>query len=182
MEDFAIAGHLQEDVAAFHAGKARLDGFTIAAGPSLCCGGSRRYCGCGGRGGTAGSEGGAFFDPGFQGGEFGGGEAVFAFGWHRVIIVVGELAGDEQGTLLGFARNDLSAWFNDFGQFLGGIESEVTLDLALADRMAGVALLGEDGFDVLREVHGGGGHDAGENEGGGEGAFHEKCGFYQRGG
>ena len=66
------------------------------------------------------------------------------------------------------------------GQLFRRIERKISLGFTLAHRMAGIAFLDKDRFDLFVEIHRSGGKNTGENEGGGEGAFHRITGFYQK--
>jgi hypothetical protein len=46
--------------------------------------------------------------------------------------------------------------------------------------MAGVTFLGKDRFDFFGKIDCGSGNGAGNDEGGGEGAFHRTVGFIKR--
>lgn len=100
-----------------------------------------------------GGVGGAFVDPAFEGGDFGGsetGDFRVGRGHHFFVVVaddaedeftVGALAGDDHG----------GAVFRAEGAFLG-VEAELGLAAFFVGAVAMVALVREDGLDVATEV------------------------------
>ncbi len=142
-------GGFEDDISALHAFEGGLDGFAFGVGPGEDAAGGWGGGSCG-RGGS-GFEVGAFLDPGFEEGDFGRGEAVFAFGGHDFLVVVGERDGVDESAFGGFAGFDV------FLHVIDAIDGEFAFDFVFGDAVALGAFLIEDGEDLGLEVNGGSG-------------------------
>jgi hypothetical protein len=149
-------GGFEDDIGALHAFEGSLDGFAFGVGPGEDTAGGGGWGGRSGGGGGSGFEVSAFLDPGFEEGDFGRGEAVFAFWRHDFLVVVGEGDGVNEGAFGGFASFDV------FLHVIDAIDGEFAFDLVFSDAVALGAFLIEDGEDLGFEVNGeGAGGEAG---------------------
>ena len=116
--------------------------------------------------------GGTFGDPLFQGVFVFFGEDFFGVrGWHLLVFVGGEEAGDDLAGF-GFAGDDgEGAGFATGERGVAEVEAEFAFAAVVVHAVAGEALLGEDGADFAVEVDGRRG--GGEQEGDEEDAVHE---------
>lgn len=144
-------GGFEDDIGALHAFEGGLDGFAFGVGPGKYTAGGGGWGGGSGGGGGSGFEVSAFLDPGFEEGDFGRGEAVFAFWGHDFLVVVGERDGVDESAFGGFASFDV------FLHVIDAIDGEFAFDFVFGDAVAFGAFLIEDGEDLGFEVNGGGG-------------------------
>lgn len=144
-------GGFEDDIGALHAFEGGLDGFAFGVGPGEDAADGGGWGGRSGGGGGSGFKVGAFLNPGFEEGDFGWGEAVFAFWGHDFFVVIGKGGESHEGTFGWFTRFDVLFHVVD------AVDSEFAFDLVFGDAVAFGAFFAEDREDLGFVVNGGGG-------------------------